>query len=41
MELELLKYLREEMMFSNVDSLIAAMHKDLALARQIISGNLE
>jgi len=41
MELELLKYLREEMMFSNVDSLIAAMHKFFALARQIISGNLE
>ncbi len=38
LELELLQYLREEMMFKNVDCLIAAMHKDLALARQLISG---
>lgn len=37
MEVELLKYLREEKMFSSENMLIEAMHKDLATARRLIT----
>nr|MDK2851265.1 riboflavin kinase / adenylyltransferase [Candidatus Cloacimonadota bacterium] len=36
MEIELLKYLREEKMFANTELLIQAMHKDLELAKSLI-----
>lgn len=35
-QVELLKYLREEKMFANTDELIAAMHQDLARALHLI-----
>ncbi|NLO43460.1 MAG: bifunctional riboflavin kinase/FAD synthetase [Candidatus Cloacimonetes bacterium] len=35
-EVELIKYLREEKMFANTDELISAMNKDLAHARELI-----
>ncbi len=38
MELELIRYLREERMFSSVEELIAAMNLDLSLAESIIGG---
>jgi riboflavin kinase / FMN adenylyltransferase len=39
LQVELLKYLREEKMFANTDELIMAMHGDLAFARQLIRQN--
>lgn len=39
-ELELLRYLREEKMFNSIDDLVLAMRKDLSIARQYISGEL-
>ncbi|PKN73306.1 MAG: riboflavin biosynthesis protein RibF [Candidatus Cloacimonetes bacterium HGW-Cloacimonetes-3] len=38
MELELMRYLREERMFRNVEELITAMNLDLSLAESIING---
>ena len=35
-QVELLRYLREEKMFANTDELIAAMHRDLARASSLI-----
>jgi len=37
LEVELLRYLREEMMFGSVELLIQAMRKDLATARRLIA----
>jgi len=39
MQVELLRYLREEKMFANTDELIRAMHRDLAHARAQIAGS--
>jgi len=36
MQVELLKYIREEKMFENTELLIQAMHRDLALAKSLI-----
>lgn len=38
MELELIRYLREEQMFNSITDLIAAMHEDLRMAKAILRG---
>lgn len=40
MELELLRFIREETMFNSVEELIAAMHKDLETANLLIAGGV-
>jgi len=37
MQVELIRYLREEKMFANTDELIQAMHRDLQRARELIA----